>query len=95
MTAMIPPVLTLLVAGAAPLWGSGPRLPEGLRLALQAAPETNLAVVADAATDAAEAPVSLPAPRPGVSSDTAPFAFPGNSPPPSYDWRSRIIFDVP
>lgn len=92
---MIPPVLTLLVAGAAPLWGSGPRLPEGLRLALQAAPETDFAVAKDPGTGVAEAALSLPDSRPGEISDWAPFLFPEHSPPPSYDWRSRVIFDVP
>jgi hypothetical protein len=90
---MIPPVLTLLVAGAAPLWGQGARLPDGARLAVQAAPEADLpaaAVPAPAAEAAAAGPVRRPL-VPGA----APFAFPETSAPPSYDWRSPVIFDVP
>ncbi|HXG61458.1 MAG TPA: hypothetical protein VNO22_08795 [Planctomycetota bacterium] len=91
---MIPPVLTLLVAGAAPLWGQGARFPDGARLAVQAAPEPDLSAAAVPAP-AAEAAVPGPVRRPFVPGAAAPFAFPETSAPPSYDWRSPVIFDVP
>lgn len=92
---MIPPVLTLLVAGAAPLWGQGARLPEGVRAALEAAAQTDLALAAVPAPEAAPADPPARPGRPASPGRAAPVPFPETSPPPSYDWRSPVIFDVP